>query len=160
MNDHDRMPPGGDDAFPDALRWRLRAERRDVAPAVDLWPGIAARLETRARPASRRAPWLALAASLALAATGGWLMRPEAGDMDAIARAEAQRLSMAYDTEIRRMPDARAAVELAPALGELDRSAKAIRSALERDPDSRLLLDQLRRTYSLRLALSQRAVVG
>ena len=160
MNDNDRRLTEAEGPLSDALRWQLRAQRRDIAPATDLWPGIAARLQPQARPSSRRAPWFALAASVALAAAGGWLMRPQTGGVDAIARAEARRLSQAYDSEIRRMPDARAAVELAPALGELDRSAQAIRSALERDPDSRLLLDQLRRTYSLRLALSQRAVVG
>ncbi|HET6434301.1 MAG TPA: hypothetical protein VFG18_01105 [Xanthomonadaceae bacterium] len=32
-----------------------------------------------------------------------------------------------------------------------------IRTALEHDPDARFLLDQLRRTYAQRLALTQRA---
>ena len=47
-------------------------------------------------------------------------------------------------------------VELKPAFDELDRNAALIREALARDPDSRLLLEQLRRTYARRLALAQR----
>lgn len=45
---------------------------------------------------------------------------------------------------------------LQPALSDLDRSADLILDALAQQPDSRLLLDQLRRTYAQRLALSQR----
>ena len=47
-----------------------------------------------------------------------------------------------------------------PALHELDRSAAQIRTALARDPDARFLLERLRRTYSLRLALTQRAALS
>lgn len=49
---------------------------------------------------------------------------------------------------------------LQPAFDELDRSARLILDALEHDPDSRLLLQQLRRTYSHRLALAQRIVIS
>jgi hypothetical protein len=42
-------------------------------------------------------------------------------------------------------------------LRELDHSARQIRTALERDPDARFLLDRLRKTYTLRLELTQRA---
>jgi hypothetical protein len=44
-----------------------------------------------------------------------------------------------------------------PVLRELDHSARQIRTALERDPDARFLLDRLRKTYTLRLELTQRA---
>ena len=47
-----------------------------------------------------------------------------------------------------------------PALRELDASAAQIRGALARDPDARFLLDRLRHTYSLRLALTQRAALS
>ena len=46
------------------------------------------------------------------------------------------------------------------ALRELDRSAAQIRTALARDPDARFLLERLRHTYSLRLALTQRAAMS
>jgi hypothetical protein len=49
---------------------------------------------------------------------------------------------------------------LQPAFDELDRSAQQILAALERDPDSQLLLQQLHRTYSHRLALAQRAALS
>ena len=38
--------------LPDALRWELRALRKDVAPQVDLWPSIAHRIA--ATPQVRR----------------------------------------------------------------------------------------------------------
>ena len=40
-----------------------------------------------------------------------------------------------------------------PGIEALDRSADEIRTALQRDPNSRLLLERLRSTYSRRLAL-------
>ncbi len=53
-----------------------------------------------------------------------------------------------------------ATLALQPAFEELDRSASLILDALARDPDSRLLLQQLQRTYAHRLALAQRAVIS
>ncbi|MCF7221980.1 DUF3379 domain-containing protein [Marilutibacter chinensis] len=47
---------------------------------------------------------------------------------------------------------------LHPALAELDRNAELILQALSEQPDSRLLLERLHRTYARRLALSQRLV--
>lgn len=153
------------DAMPDALRWQLRALRRDEPPPRDLWADISPRLPPRepARPASPvRTPWLALAASLLLAVGLVGLWRgPAVGQGEGVALAEAERLSRQYERAIDRMPDAVSRNrELAPAIHELDRSAAQIRRALAHDPDSRLLLEQLRRTYAHRIALSQRAVLG
>lgn len=157
----DRIPLDEDRTLPDALRWQLRAMRRDVPPSPDLWPGIAARLEPARPPVARRAPWYALAASVLLAVTAGTLVHPRlAAEPDAITRREVQNLTREYDRALRQMPDAATDRAVAPGLAELDRSAREIRHALDRDPDSRLLLEQLRRTYTLRLALSQRAIVG
>ena len=47
-----------------------------------------------------------------------------------------------------------------PALATLDRSAADIREAIASDPGAVFLLDQLRRTYSRRLSLTQQAVTG
>lgn len=48
MNENELHPRGperaGEGELPDALRWQLRALRRDQPPARDLWAGIAARL--------------------------------------------------------------------------------------------------------------------
>lgn len=161
MNDDRNLPLDEDRALPDALRWQLRAQRRDVEPANDLWAGIAARLEPPKPRVARRTHWYALAASLLLAVTAGVLVRPSyVGTPDAVARQEAQRMAREYDAALRRMPTASASGDLAPAMAELDRSAREIRRALDRAPNSRLLLDQLRRTYSLRLELSQRAALS
>jgi hypothetical protein len=46
---------------------------------------------------------------------------------------------------------------MAPAFGDLDRSAAQILGAIDRDPEARFLLDQLRRTYARRLELTRRA---
>src|SRR6478736_8431310 len=73
MTDHDPNPSDAE------LRFRLRQLPRELEPARDLWPGIAARLpepRTRTRPA-----WtvgLALAASLAVAVVGWRLVAPVA----------------------------------------------------------------------------------
>jgi hypothetical protein len=163
MNDDTRIPLDEDSTLTDALRWQLRAQRRDVAPPVDLWPGIAARLAAAPVRPRWKAPRYALAASLALAVVAGAMtMHRWAAPAPVSAtatRQAAQSMTREYDRALDAVPVAKSP-ELAPAFAELDRSARQIRRALQRDPDSRLLLEQLRRTYSLRLALSQRAVVG
>lgn len=162
MNDQ-RIPHDEDGALPDSLRWQLRAQRRDVAPTADLWPGVAARIADVPRRHEPRAARFAVAAGLLLAFAAGGLavhVRSGAATATAVATHEAQSLTREYERALRAMPAPTAPTELAPAFAELDRSARDIRQALRRDPDSRLLLDQLRRTYTLRLALSQRALLG
>lgn len=151
--------------LPDHLRWQLRALRQDVAPERDLWAGIGRRLPPRAIPApASRTPWLALAASLLLVVGMAGLWRGQALEAGATPAAltEARRLSSDYRQALDALPAdaATRSQAFAPALAELDRSADEIRRALARDPDSQLLLEQLRRTYTRRLALSQRALVG
>lgn len=153
------------DELPDALRFRLRALRQDSPPSRDLWSTIESRLPPRvAAQAPSRTPWLALAASLLLVVGMAGLWRGQALDTGAspAALTEARKLSTDYRQALDAMPaDASARSQaFAPALAELDRSADEIRRALARDPDSRLLLEQLRRTYTRRLELSQRALVG
>lgn len=171
--------PGSGDAadggeLPDTLRWQLRALRGDEAPARDLWPAIAARLETpaagRAQPRPRWYPTIALAATLLLALGVGGLWRggelPDGSGRTAtsdvasptIVQREAEGLARQYDAALHELALAPHSPGLQPTLVELDRSLALIHDALARDPDSRLLLDQLRRTYAHRLALAQRAV--
>lgn len=163
MTTNDPAGTRGDD-LPDALRWQLRVLRQDTPPPADLWPGIATRLPPRtASAAPARTPWLALAASLllvvGLAAT--WRGPLHEDDATQAALVEARRLSADYRHALARLPaQAQAPRALAPAIDELDRSAAQIRRALARDPDSRLLLQQLQRTYSRRLELSQRALAS
>ena len=178
-HDHERH----DDAPLNAsLRLQLRGLRRDVEPAADLWPGIAARIAAApqaARPAtpvrrghgaSRFAPW-ALAASLVLAVGVAWKMQPPsiAPAMPSTAQGagapmldrQADAMTREYQAALHEIeaatPGHRQAHPEAAALRELDHSAKQIRTALERDPDARFLLDRLRKTYTQRLAITQRA---
>ena len=148
----------------DALRWQLRALRQDTPPSRDLWPGIAARLATSPRhqaPVRPRRPWtpFALAASVLLAVTMTWqLQRTPEGD--ALIQREAAAMTRDYTGALAQMDaQAKASADYAPALHALDQSAAEIRHAIATDPQARFLLEQLRRTYARRLALTQRAVM-
>lgn len=152
------------DTLPEALRWQLRALRQPVEPGRDLWPDIAARLTPprRARPRRAWGAW-ALAATIAMALGVAVLWRaPQAalrGDTVAavVVQREAEALTLQYRAALRELPPPGSlALPVRTAFEELDREAAVIREALERDPDSRLLLEQLRRTYTRRLALTQR----
>lgn len=184
MNHDDRNDETRHDAALDeALRWQLRTLRRDAPPGRDLWPGIAARLPDRGRqaPPRQRVRWLqplAMAASvLLLVGTVGWFgsqglrRAPEAPAtaQATLVQREAESLTLQYQAALQElgqrdrrdpvagvMPTARVPASLRPTFEELDRDAALIRQALARDPDSTLLLEQLRRTYAHRLALTQR----
>ena len=146
------------------LRWQLRQLPREIAPGHDLWPGIAARLQQP--PVRRRRPWLAvlsLAACLCLAVGLAVLMRPAAVPEDRTAglvQREAAALTLEYEAALLEMQSAPVPEPLAPALATLDASAGEIRRAMQEQPGSTHLLDQLKRTYSRRLALTQRAALG
>lgn len=213
MNDNELHPRGPDRAgegeLPDALRWQLRALRRDQPPSRDLWSGIAARLGEQApageqakptEPAVRVADesaavvalprrnaasrgWmapLALAASVAALAVGlgahfrggqdpsapagGYAaVQPAAssaarpGAAPSLLQREAQGMTLQYQAALREVePVSAASVAMKPAFDDLDRNAALILDALSHNPDSRMLLEQLRRTYARRLALAQR----
>lgn len=161
----------GQDELPDALRFQLRALRQDTPPTNDLWPSIADRLQPQvsASPRRRRPTWpmpVALAATLAIAvgAVGLWRSgavaptgAPASGAAPAtLVQREADGMSRVYQAALQEVAPGRPPVELQPAFDELDRNAAIILDALAHDPDSRLLLEQLRRTYARRLALTQR----
>lgn len=158
MTPHDPTPPSED-----TLRWQLRALRQDTPPVRDLWPDIAARLASAARqaPAPKRRPLapFALAASVLLAVTVTWqLQRAPTGD--AVIQREAAALTRDYTGALAQLDaQAKGSPEFGPALHALDESAAEIRHAIATDPNARFLLDQLRRTYARRLALTQRAVM-
>lgn len=147
------------------LRWQLRQLPRELDPPRDLWPGIAARLQA---PAPRRCrPWpgvLALAACLCLAVGAALFLRgpaaPAPGLEAELVQREAAALTREYEAALREFEGAPVPAPLAPALATLDASAEEIRGALSEQPGSVRLLDQLKRTYTRRLALTRRAVVG
>jgi hypothetical protein len=160
--------------LPDALRWELRALRRDAEPATDLWPSIAQRLSTTPQHAAtptiptrrRNVMPFAVAASLALAMGFAWQLRPvpspaagAATDPQArLITREADAMTLEYQAAIREFNASRATPiqRTAPELEVLDRSAAQIRTAITRAPESRFLLDSLQRTYIRRLELTQR----
>lgn len=209
MNDNERNPlaseRAGDGELPDALRWQLRALRRDQPPSRDLWSGIAARLGEQApaghvepqaasaelsadapaavaalpRRSGAKRGWmapLALAASVAALAIGlsahfraqgplapadgGYASAPAAakpGAAPSLLQREAQGMTLQYQAALREVePASAASLAMKPAFDDLDRNAALILDALSHNPDSRMLLEQLRRTYARRLALAQR----
>jgi hypothetical protein len=170
MTHDDDIDNHGDNDGGDAtLRMALRQLRRDRMPEHDLWPRIAAEISAapvpvHARPAraSRFVPW-AIAASLLLAVGLAWQLRPiQPRDGEArLITHEAKAMTREYQGALKVIATGTPATNAStPALRELDASAAQIRSALARDPDARFLLDRLRHTYSLRLALTQRAALS
>lgn len=164
---------------------REHVPTRDLWPGIAARLATAQRPENGAEPTSlhrggrrlrsaRRSPLpAALAATLVLALGFlGWqqglLGDPSAvpatapGAAPSLVQREAAGMTLQYQAalvEVGGAP-ADATPALQPAFDELDRSVRLILDALEHDPDSRLLLQQLRRTYSHRLALAQRIVIS
>ncbi|BDU17755.1 hypothetical protein [Lysobacter auxotrophicus] len=158
------------DDLPDALRWQLRAMRRDEAPERDLWAGIAQRIQAQPRQVAPQRPrWIApvaMAATLVLAVGMIGLWRDgaqgpanpgaESAPRETLVQLEAHGMQRQYQAAMIEVGPGRPPAELQPAFDELDRNAALILDALAHDPNSRLLLEQLRRTYARRLALAQR----
>jgi hypothetical protein len=154
------------------LRWQLRQLPREIEPSRDLWPGISAAIERRPAPRAHRwmFPSLAMAASVLVVAGLAWkhlgssvpaVPVEAAADTSALVVAtESRAITDEYQAALRQYKGAPVPAALEPTLGELDRSVVQIQRAIARDPDSVFLLEQLRRTYSTRLALTQRAVTG
>ena len=176
MNTHDDNPlhgPADPGVLDASLRLQLRGLRQDIAPATDLWPGIAARIgaaDAAPRQAATRrkapniAPW-ALAASLVLSLGIAWRMQPPPAPASAPVRLldrEADSMAREYRAALQELqasaPAATTGTPAQPALRELDRSARQIRDAIERDPGATFLLDRLQRTYTLRLELTRRSL--
>ena len=172
MNERTNNP--GHDGGDAALRLALRGLRQDRDPRSDLWPGIEARIHAlpqASAPVSppRRWAWpLAMAASMLLSAGVAWQMRPAEAPVAAqvtdvrvaatLVQREASTLTVQYQAALRELDFQPAPANWQPGLEALDRSAAEIRSALQQNPDSRLLLERLRETYTRRLALSRRAL--
>lgn len=151
----------------DTLRWQLRALQRDVAPGRDLWAGIAPALAPQLAPKlapqrrrSRVAAPVAIAASLLMVvgAIGLWqgTRTSVATPPPTLVQREAEGLTRQYQAAMEEFAPISSPGSLQPTFTVLERDAALIRAALEEAPDSRLLLEQLRRTYAHRLALVQR----
>ena len=161
------------------LRMALRGLRQDADPGHDLWPGIAERITAlprrQAQVARSRPRWpmsLATAAALLLAVGVSWKMQPPPSDVAGsgtsivatagrpapLLQREADTLTVQYQAALRELQPQAAHAGWQPGLEALDRSAAEIREALRAQPDSRLLLERLRATYTRRLALARRAL--
>ncbi|WMJ70056.1 hypothetical protein [Stenotrophomonas sp. 24(2023)] len=171
MNTHDP-----DSSFDPDLQARLRALPDERAVPEGSWERLALRLPPREAPAApgaapatvvalpRRRRWLwpvgaAMAASLALYwVTPGQRHDTVPGAAPSLMQAQADDMTRQYQQAVAESLPANAdAGEWQPALAELDHSARQIRAALAQDPRSRLLLEQLQRTYALRLQLTRQA---
>jgi hypothetical protein len=171
---NERINHPGHDAGDAALRLALRGLRKDHDPGHDLWAGIEARIHAlpqASAPVSPPKRWawpLAMAASMLLSAGVAWQMRPAEAPVAAqatdvrvaatLVQREASTLTVQYQAALRELDVQPAPANWQPGLEALDRSAAEIRSALQQNPDSRLLLERLRETYTRRLALSRRAL--
>ena len=150
------------------LRWQLRQLPREMEPGRDLWPGIAAAIEQRPLRRSSRSAWtfLAMAASVLLAAGLVWKTQPAATPAPGtdpaamVVASESRAVTNEYQAALRQYKGAPIPDSMQASLGELDRSVAQIQRAIAADPKSVFLLDQLRKTYSRRLELTQRAVTG
>ena len=168
------------------MRMALRGLRRDIEPGSDLWPGIAARLQSHPQqsaqvPRTLRPGWLwplAMAASLLLAVGLAWQIKPLTPATDVVpgiaqtspvttstvtrnetlVQREADNMTIHYESALREMELQPLAAGWQPGFDALDRSAIEIRTALQHDPNSRLLLERLRATYTRRLVLARRAL--
>jgi len=162
----------------DDLLARLRALPDERRPPDDSWQQLAARLPPRQpqqaavfapQPVRQHRRWrrwslplgAALAASAALyGVLPGLRDVPEQAPMTAAAptalEVQAHALAEQYQQAVETLPSAQAP-QWQPALNELDRSARQINAALAESPGSRYLLDQLQRTYALRLELTRQA---
>ena len=149
------------------LRWQLRQLPREIEPARDLWPGITAAIgqQPERRVARRWLPAFAMAASL-LAGGLFWKLHgpgaatPNLDSSAVVVVTESRAITDEYQAALRQYEGAPIAPQLRPSLGELDRSVVQIQRAIAADPHSLFLLQQLCRTYSRRLTLTQRAATG
>ena len=163
------------------MRMALRGMRCDIEPGHDLWPGIAARLHALPQHSGHaqrksRPGWLwpiALAASVLFAVGMAWqispvkptaVVVPQIADTSSVIQGEtllqreADNMTVHYESALREMELQPIAAGWRPGIEALDRSAIEIRAAMQHDPNSRLLLERLRTTYTRRLVLARRAL--
>lgn len=151
----------------------LHALPRSIEPARDLWPGIAARLQTAAPTRNARGGWLPLAIAASVFGLGfvaGWQTLHQridwqpatlatAGPSQSWTAREAAALRVQFDAAVA-SGGGRARLEpqtaaLRATLTELERQADQIEQAIQRSPDSTFLLERLRRLEQTRLRLSR-----
>ena len=83
---------------------------------------------------------------------------PAVASAPSLVEREADTLTLQYQAALRELDAHPVPANWQPGIDALDRSAAEIREALRTQPDSRLLLERLRATYTRRLALARRAL--
>jgi len=148
---------------PDTVR-RLDELPRDIAPARDLWPSIAVRIEAEAAPARprRRAlpvwlPW-SITAGLALFASGAWWMtRPGDHGVDAEYRSERNRLAAQLPAVLDTLP-AEARIGASQSLDAVRDAREKVLAELKRSGDDPVLREWLADTQQQEVRVMQAIV--
>lgn len=161
---HDERPQSStlsDESRDEALDRAVRALPRELAPARDLWPALAARLPER-RQQRRRGQTGLWAAAAALGAL--WFATLPA---PAPVSEPALTASLPLETQLQAVYETVQAAQLAtlstPAYPELqvwDEAIDQVLAALQVYPDDPYLLDQLDRLYRQRLQALQHATLN
>jgi hypothetical protein len=76
----------------------------------------------------------------------------------AVRAPQVQSLAQHYQAALQEVEPRAAPASWQPGLQALDQGAEQVRAALRKNPDSPLLLGQLRQIYARKLALSRRAL--
>ena len=146
------------------IQRRLRAMNTPRPPERDLWPAIAARIETAPQTAATRAVrrlWIPLAAAAAAVfVIGGSILTfalreraPASSDVDYAMTTRVERITPqeAREQALRTGQDPR----LAGANIVLDAAHSELQQALEQHPDAVFLVSLLNRTNAQRMKLEQ-----
>lgn len=152
------------------LRRALGELPTDRSPATDLWAGIEARLAPRRFSRNRTWAWLSATAAAAAVLMVGlnlsvYRSSPPASAVNQGASHTlpliADALAFEYQSALSTLPPTRLRPPALQAADiELEVAAADLRAALDQSPRSTYLLDQLRRTYALRLRLQRTSHVS
>ena len=157
------------------FEWRsgMRKLQQDVAPDVDLWPSISARLEPQQASRVVRPGWqrrlAAIAATLVIASGAGLIAYRQAPDPT---RTPAGNPSTTQVTQARPSEPvtggARTAFDwavpvdpkLASAAQDLDKASLDLQAALEAHPDAVFLVSMINRTNAQRMRLMRQSAIS
>ncbi len=158
------------------LRRQLRELRVEREPPRDLWGPISRQIAGQgSRPKRRRWLPVSLAAAVGVAALVAFiqlqpLSLPAPATLEVTERASvrpdgllprtAVELDREYRAALQTLPPIDLSAERQATASLLDDSAIQLRSALQQQPESLFLLEQLRRVYALRLRIAQPVWLG
>ncbi len=146
--------------FDQFLNEQLQSQEKELSPSRDLWPGIehAINLQSNAQPSAAKRNWVmpafGSAAAAILVAVVGLNMPMQQG-------AEQTQFALISDVFEQQKQSLLVQYQSQPALtdnwqqqlAELEQAEKAIKTALEDDPNNRALLGMLAQVYQQQLDL-------